>query len=276
MGRIGEKFKALKERRERALIMFVSAGDPDPARTRDIILALEQAGADVVELGVPFSDATADGPVIQASSTRALRAGTSLEKTIAIVSEVRRASEIPIVLFGYYNPIHAYGPAKFAKDSASAGVDGVLVVDLPFEESRELRQFTDPAGLDFIPLVAPTTGAKRARKILHDGCGFLYFISVTGVTGTAKGSPLEIERDIEQLRKISGLPVAVGFGITTPAEAAEIAQHADGIVVGSALVRLIHQHRGNGNLEAAVRSFVADLKRALGSGEPTKPSEERR
>jgi tryptophan synthase alpha chain len=249
MGRIGEKFKTLKERRERALITFVSAGDPDTARTRDIILALEQAGADVVELGVPFSDATADGPVIQASSTRALRAGTSLEKTIAIVSEVRRTSEIPLVLFGYYNPIHAYGPAKFAKDSASAGADGVLV-----------------AGLDFIPLVAPTTGAERARRILHDGCGFLYFISVTGVTGTAKGSPLEIKRDIEQLRKISGLPVAVGFGITTPAEAAEIAQHADGIVVGSALVRLIHQHRENGNLEAVVTSFVGDLKRALGSG----------
>ncbi len=263
MGRIGEKFKALKEGGEKALITFVSAGDPDPAKTRDIILALEQAGADIVELGVPFSDATADGPVIQASSTRALRAGTSLEKVIDMVSQVRRTSEIPIVLFGYYNPIHAYGPAGFAGDSASAGVDGVLVVDLPFEESSELRQFTDPAGIDFIPLIAPTTGPERARRILRDGCGFLYFISVTGVTGTAKGSAKEIESDINELRKISSLPVAVGFGITTPDEAAEIGPHADGIVVGSALVRLIHQYRQSSRLVAEVTSYVGDLKKAL-------------
>jgi tryptophan synthase alpha chain len=263
MGRIEAKFEALKEKREKALIPFVSGGDPDPARTAEIILTLEHAGADIVELGVPFSDATADGPVIQASSTRALRAGASLEKILAMVSEVRRTSEIPIVLFGYYNPIHAIGPERFAKEAASAGVDGVLVVDLPFEESSELRQFTDSAGIDFIPLIAPTTGPERARRILRDGCGFLYFISVTGVTGTAKGSACEIESNIKRLRKISRLPVAVGFGITTPAQAAEIGPHADGIVVGSELVRLIHQHRESGAMEAAVTSFVGDLKRAL-------------
>ncbi|RJR40716.1 MAG: tryptophan synthase subunit alpha [Desulfobacteraceae bacterium] len=263
MGRIGEKFKELGERREKALITFVSAGDPDPGKTEEIVLALEHAGADIVELGVPFSDATADGPAIQASSARALRAGTSLRSVLATVKEVRKRSEIPIVLFGYYNPIHAYGPTRFARDSALAGVDGVLVVDLPFEESRELRRFTDSEGIDFIPLVAPTTGVERAGKVLRDGRGFVYFISVTGITGTAKGSAREIESRVRELRGVSRLPVAVGFGITNPADAAEIAPHADGIVVGSALVRLIHENRENGRLGAAITTFVGDLKKAL-------------
>jgi len=261
--RIGEKFRELMERNEKALITFVSAGDPDPAKTKEIVLTLERAGADIVELGVPFSDATADGPAIQASSARALSAGTSLRKVLATVAEVRQTSEIPIVLFGYYNPIHAYGPSGFAEDCALAGVDGVLVVDLPFEESNELRRYTDPAGIDFIPLVAPTTGIERAGKVLRDGRGFVYFISVTGVTGTAKGSALVIESNISELRKVSSLPIAVGFGITNPSEVAEIAVHADGVVVGSALVRLIHENRGNGRLRAAITSFVGDLKKAL-------------
>lgn len=263
MGRLEGRFSVLKRKGEKALIAYVTAGDPDLPKSREVILALVRGGVDILELGIPFSDPTADGPVIQAASRRALMKGTCLESIFSLVSEVRSASEIPIVLFGYYNPIHAYGQARFAEDAASVGVDGLLVVDLPYEESRELRQFTEPAGIEYITLIAPTTGEERARKIVRSAAGFLYYISVTGVTGTTKPAIREIEKHVARLKRLSRLPVVVGFGITTAAEAAEIALCADGIVVGSAFVALIDRHRESSNLAALVEAFAAELKRAL-------------
>jgi tryptophan synthase alpha chain len=176
MGRIEERFTALKNANRKAFVAYLTAGDPEIETTAKLIPALEAAGVDVVEIGVPFSDPTADGPVIQAASQRALKRGATLAKILAMISELRRTSEIPIVLFGYYNPILSYGPEKFAADAAASGVDGILVVDLPPEEADELRRFTDPAGLAFITLIAPTTDPARARKILRGATGFVYYI----------------------------------------------------------------------------------------------------
>ncbi|MFA5286601.1 MAG: tryptophan synthase subunit alpha, partial [Smithellaceae bacterium] len=185
MGRLGEKFASLRAGNEKALIVYLTAGDPSLDVTKELILGLERAGVDIIEIGVPFSDPTADGPVIQAASQRALKTGTTLEGVLKIVAEIRKMSQIPIVLFGYFNPIFAYGAEMFARNAQKAGADGILVVDLPPEEAGELRIHTDAAGLDFISLVAPTTGRDRLKKILKGAAGFLYYISITGVTGTA-------------------------------------------------------------------------------------------
>src|SRR5664280_349699 len=185
MGRIGDKFEFLRGRKEKALIIYLTAGDPSLTATKELILGLENAGMDILEIGVPFSDPTADGPVIQAASQRSLKAGTTLQGVLDLVADVRRTSPIPIVLFGYYNPIFAYGVQKFAGAARRAGVDGVLVVDLPPEEAQELRIYTDAVGIDFISLIAPTTGSERLTKIAADATGFLYYISITGITGTA-------------------------------------------------------------------------------------------
>jgi tryptophan synthase alpha chain len=180
-----------------------------------------------------------------------------------MIAELRRFSGIPIVLFGYYNPILSYGPEKFAADAAAAGVDGILVVDLPHEEADELRRYTDPAGLAYITLIAPTTDLRRARKILRGATGFVYYISVTGVTGTAVPRSDDVRRDVERLKGITALPVAVGFGISTAGQAAAIASLADGVVIGSALVRLIGEMGQSGDLEAAVISFAEEIRRAI-------------
>ena len=185
MGRIEKKFESLRVKNEKALIVYLTAGDPSLEITKKLIWGLEKAGVDILEIGVPFSDPTADGPVIQAASQRALKAGTTLEGILKMVAEVRKVSEIPIVLFGYFNPIFAYGVKKFAHAAHKAGVDGVLVVDLPYEEAKELRIHTDAAGIDFISLIAPTTGTERLNKIAAKASGFLYYISITGITGTA-------------------------------------------------------------------------------------------
>ncbi|MCX5821930.1 MAG: tryptophan synthase subunit alpha [Deltaproteobacteria bacterium] len=263
MGRIEERFTALKKEGRKAFVAYLTAGDPDLEATEKLIPALEAAGVDIVEIGVPFSDPTADGPVIQAASQRALKRGATLEKILAMISELRRTSGIPIVLFGYYNPILSYGPERFAADAAASGVDGILVVDLPPEEADELRRFTDPAGLAFITLIAPTTDPKRARKILRRATGFVYYISVTGVTGTAVPRPDDVRRDVKRLKEMTALPVVVGFGISTPAQAATIAPLADGVVVGSALVRLIGDKGGSGDLIPAAASFAAEIRQAI-------------
>jgi tryptophan synthase alpha chain len=265
MGRIEEKFKVLKERGEKALVIYLTAGYPSLNATREMIGALDKAGVDIVELGVPFSDPTADGPIIQAASQKALKAGTTLEAVLDLVSEVRKTSEIPIVLFGYYNPIFAYGNEKFSKKAAEVGIDGILIVDLPFEEARELRCFTDPKGIDFISLVAPTTGEERIRQITNAATGFLYYVSITGVTGTLKPVIEDIRRGVDQIRKVSSLPVAIGFGISTPAQAGEIAPLGDGIVVGSALMKVIEEGQKKGALIDSISSFVKDLKKAMDS-----------
>jgi tryptophan synthase alpha chain len=263
MGRIEEKFAALKKADRKAFVAYLTAGDPEIETTAKLIPALEAAGVDIVEIGVPFSDPTADGPAIPAASQRALKRGATLAKILAMIAGLRRTSSIPIVLFGYYNPILSYGPERFAADAAASGVDGILVVDLPPEEAGELRRFTDPAGLAFITLIAPTTDPSRARKILRGATGFVYYISITGVTGTAVPRPDEVRRDVERLREMTALPLAVGFGISTPDQAAEIAPLADGIVVGSALVHLIGEKGADGNLIAAAASYAAAIRRAI-------------
>ncbi|PKN60774.1 MAG: tryptophan synthase subunit alpha [Deltaproteobacteria bacterium HGW-Deltaproteobacteria-11] len=266
MGRIGKTFQELKQKNEKALVVYLTAGDPDLPTTEALIPALASAGVDIVEIGVPFSDPTADGPVIQAASLRAIKSGATLAKIIEMIERVRQVSDIPIVLFGYYNPIFIFGCEAFALKAKAAGVDGVLIVDLPPEEAAELRRHTDRAGIDFISLIAPTTPDGRIRQITKKAQGFLYYISVTGVTGTAKPDVEDIRRDVARIRKACDLPVAVGFGISTPDQAAEIAPHADGIVVGSAIVKMIEENTGSNDLIERVSTFAAAIKKALPGG----------
>ena len=266
MGRIGNKFQELKRKNEKALVIYLTAGDPDMPTTEALIPALASAGVDILEIGVPFSDPTADGPVIQAASLRAIKSGATLAKILEMIQRIRQISDIPIVLFGYYNPIFIFGCEAFALRAKAAGVDGILIVDLPPEEADELRRYTDRAGIDFISLIAPTTDDARIRRITDKAKGFLYYISVTGVTGTAKPNIEDIKRDVARIRKDCDLPVAVGFGISTPDQAAEIAPHADGIVIGSAIVKLIAENAGSNDLIPRVSSFAGAIKKALSGG----------
>ena len=263
MERIKKKFASLRANDEKALIIYLTAGDPSLVITKKLIFALEKAGVDILEIGVPFSDPTADGPVIQAASQRALKAGTTLEGVLKMVAEVRKVSEIPIVLFGYFNPIFAYGVKKFAQTARLAGVDGVLVVDLPYEEAKELRIYTDAVGIDFISLIAPTTGKERLKKIAANASGFLYYISITGITGTAAPKIENIKNEVGKIRKITNLPVAVGFGISKPQQAREIGRFADGVVVGSAVVRLIDENKNNNDLLKIVSDYIINIKKEL-------------
>ncbi len=266
MGRIGKKFQELKQKNEKALVVYLTAGDPDLPTTEALIPALTAAGVDILEIGVPFSDPTADGPVIQAASLRAIKSGATLAVILNMIARIREVSDIPIVLFGYYNPIFIFGCEAFALRAKAAGVDGILVVDLPPEEAAELRRHTDRAGIDFISLIAPTTPDERIRRITQEGEGFLYYISVTGVTGTAKPNVEDIQRDVARIRKACDLPVAVGFGISTPDQAAEIAPHADGIVIGSAIVKMIEENVGRADLILRVSSFAGAIKKAMSGG----------
>lgn len=263
MGRIGDKFESLREKNEKALIVYLTAGDPSMEATKRLILGMEDAGVDILEIGVPFSDPTADGPVIQAASQRALKAGTTLKGVLELVANIRRTSQIPIVLFGYFNPIFAYGVEKFAKAAREAGVDGVLVVDLPPEEAGELRVYSDDAGLDFISLIAPTSGQDRMKTILKTATGFLYYISITGVTGTAAPKIENIAREVGKIRKLTQMPIAVGFGISNANQAQEIGAVADGIVIGSAVVKLIDENRNNSELISIVSDYTREIKEAL-------------
>lgn len=263
MSRIENKFSELRKKGDKALIVYITAGDPSIEVTEELIPALAVAGVDIFEIGVPFSDPTADGPVIQAAAQRALKNGATLKKVLDMIKRVRQRSEIPIVLFGYYNPIFSYGRDKFAESAKDAGVDGVLVVDLPPEEAGELRQHTDPVGIDFISLIAPTTDDERVKKITAGARGFIYYISVTGVTGTKKPVVGDIEKDVVRIRRFSSLPVAVGFGISTARQAAEIAPLADGVVVGSAFVRLIEENSGRKDLVSLVAQYAGEIKKSL-------------
>jgi len=262
MGRIKGKFDSLRDRGKKALMVYLTAGDPNLEHTKEIILALDATGADVVEVGVPFSDPTADGPIIHAASQRALQNGVTLSDILDMIESLRKVSEIPIVLFGYYNPIFTYGNEQFAKRAKEVGVDGILVVVLPLEESTELRQYTDRSGIDFISLIAATTSTDRIRRISTDATGFLYYISITGVTGTARPQVADIKRDAERIRKITALPLAVDFGISTPQQAREIAPYVDGIVIGSAFVRLIEENRDRADMIRIVSDYVKKIKRS--------------
>lgn len=264
MSRIGKIFADAKARGEAALIPFITAGDPDLATTLKIMRALERSGADCIELGIPFSDPTADGPTIQRASERALKNGPiSLPAIFRLVREFRAGSAVPVVLFGYFNPIFRFGVKAFARRAAAAGADGVLCVDLPPEESGELQCWTDAAGLDLIFLLSPTSGAERLRLVARKGRGFIYYVSVTGVTGARRSLENGLRAQVERVRKVSALPVGVGFGISTPKQAAWIAGFADAAVVGSALVERIEKAKGGNAKAREAGAFIGQLKTAI-------------
>ena len=262
-GRIEKKFADLRARGEAALIPFIVAGDPNLEATRALVLELEARGADLIELGVPFSDPMADGPANQRALARGLASGASLAAILAMVSELRRESQIPIVLFGYYNPILHYGCERLCADAARAGVDGLLVVDLPPEEAAELAHPARAHGLDIIYLLAPTTPIERVRTIAHAGSGFLYYVAVTGVTGTRTSLAAGLETRVRALRAVTDLPVGVGFGISTATQAGEVAGYADAVVVGSALSLIIEREGAGPGLAAAVGEVVSAMKNAM-------------
>jgi tryptophan synthase alpha chain len=262
MSRIADTFATLRARGEAGLVPFFTAGDPDVAVTRELVRAAVAEGADVIELGVPFSDPMADGPVLQRSAARAIAAGTTLHRVLALIAELRADVSVPIVLFGYYNPIFRYGVEALARDAAAAGADGVLCVDLPFEEAGPLRAAADASGLDLIALLAPTTPTARVRTIARHASGFLYFVSVLGVTGARGDLPPELPDMVARVRAITPLPVGVGFGVSCPEQAAWLARFADAVIVGSAIARLVEEG-GAAGAPARVATFVGDLRRAM-------------
>ncbi|HVO24700.1 MAG TPA: tryptophan synthase subunit alpha [Candidatus Margulisiibacteriota bacterium] len=263
MNRIDQTFAALRTQRAAALIPFLTAGDPDLDTTRELMRIAADSGADLLELGVPFSDPTADGPVLQHAAEIGLRAGASLPRVLEVVADFRRESELPVILYGYYNPIFHYGPERFAADARRAGVDGVLVVDLPPEEAGELLEWTRPAGVHMIFLLAPTSGPNRMRTVLRCARGFVYYVSVTGVTGVRPVPVESVRPAVERLRRATQLPIGVGFGISTPEQAAAIAEFADAAVVGSAIMRIVDAQRGSANLVGEVGAFIRRLKGAM-------------
>ena len=263
--RIHERFMALRAEGRAGLVTFVTAGDPDFETSSEILAGLPQAGADLIEIGMPFSDPMADGPAIQASSLRALGAGQTMAKTLDLVRRFRAVdATTPLVLMGYYNPIYRYGNLTFLDDAKSAGVDGLIIVDLPPEEDSELCLPARDAGLHFIRLATPTTDEARLAKVLTNSSGFIYYVSITGITGTRSARPGDVGERIAALRVATELPIAVGFGIKTPDQAAAIARIADAAVVGSALVERIGdgldaERRPGANLVAETLSLVKQL-----------------
>jgi tryptophan synthase alpha chain len=266
--RIDRRFAALKQRGRTALVTFTMAGDPDYGLSLAILNALPEAGADVIELGMPFTDPMADGPAIQASGLRALKAGQNMKRTLALVREFRRGDEAtPIVLMGYYNPIYIHGVEKFLADAKDAGVDGLIVVDLPPEEDEELCLPALKSGFNFIRLATPTTDDTRLPAVLKNTSGFVYYVSITGITGAAAPDTGKVAAAVARIKRHTRLPVCVGFGVRTPEQASAIARGADGVVVGSALVEAVRTSLGpDGKATAATVRSVADLVRALADG----------
>ncbi|MGH8013110.1 MAG: tryptophan synthase subunit alpha [Candidatus Binataceae bacterium] len=262
-GRIADKFRELRERDEAALIPYVVAGDPDLDHTRELIIEFESRGADLIELGVPFSDPMADGPANQRASARGLASGASLPAILSMVGELRSRTRIPLILFGYFNPVFHYGCERLCADAARAGIDGLLVVDLPPEESAELAVPAHEAGLDLIYLLAPTTPLERSRHIAQAASGFLYYVSILGVTGARARLAADLEEKLRELRTITSLPIGVGFGISTPDQAREVAAMADAVAVGSALSQLLEANAGSSAMVSIAGEFVAALKAAM-------------
>ncbi|EGP09323.1 tryptophan synthase subunit alpha [Afipia clevelandensis] len=266
--RIDTRFAELKQEGRAAFVTFVMCGDPDLATSLEIIKALPQAGADIIELGMPFTDPMADGPAVQAAGLRALKAGTTLKKTLQVVRDFRAGDNAtPIVLMGYYNPIYIYGVDKFLADAKAAGVDGLIIVDLPPEEDTELCIPAMRAGLNFIRLATPTTDDKRLPAVLANTSGFVYYVSITGITGSASADTAQVAEAVARIKRHTGLPVCVGFGIRTPEAARGIAQAANGAVVGSALIDVLRASLDSeGRATAKTVPAVADLASALAQG----------
>ncbi len=259
--RLDSCFAQLTAEGRAGLVCFITAGDPDTAISLEILKKLPAAGADIIELGMPFSDPMADGPAIQAASVRALAHGMSLRKTLEIVREFRRDNQqTPIVLMGYYNPIYAFGVDAFLAIAKEVGVDGLIIVDLPPEEDAELCLPCQTAGISFVRLATPTTDAARLPTVLNHASGFLYYVSIAGITGTGTATTATVEQAVKRLKKESSLPVAVGFGIKTPDHAAAIAQFADAVVVGSVLVEQVAAAVAGGNPAQAVTTVIDQVK----------------
>jgi tryptophan synthase alpha chain len=257
--RITDAFTRLRSEGRRGFIPFITAGDPDLETTRALIVELARSGATAVELGVPFSDPVADGPTIQRSSERALRRGVSVSDVLAVIREARRETDVPVVLFGYFNPLLQFGVERLADESASAGADGILVTDLVPEESADFNSALARRGLDQIFLVAPTTSDARLRSIAERASGFIYAVSRAGVTGARTDLSAEAARLVARVREVSSLPVAVGFGVSTPEHVSEVWTYADAAVVGSALVAEIEKHEGRADLVSSVGAFARAL-----------------
>lgn len=262
MNRLEHCFARLKNEGNKALVTFITAGDPDLAGTEEMMAVLQESGADIIELGMPFSDPMADGPTIQLSSERALASGTTLSALLASVARARTVVTIPIVLMGYLNPIHAYGYERFAYDAVSAGVDAVLIVDMPPEESGEFLPLAHAAGLNVIFLLTPTSDGQRVETVAKLGAGFIYYVTVTGVTGARQEVSHDLAQELERVRNSITMPIVAGFGISTPEQAAEVARLADGVVVGSAIVKLFQEYSGE-KLRQELSDFVSRLKQAI-------------
>ena len=260
MTRIEKRFEKLKSENRKAFIPYITAGDPSRDSTRDLILALEKAGADIIELGVPFSDPIADGPVIQRATERALLQHMTLRKVLHLAKEIRQTSEIPLVLFSYYNPMLRYGLESLARDAADAGIDGVLATDLTVEESADYKAAMKTANLNTIFLAAPTSSPERLKKVAQASDGFLYAVSRTGVTGETQELSQELRGFLQELRRYTPIPIAVGFGISTPEHVKAVWQEADAAIVGSAIVREIEKNIGHADLVERVATFTKWLR----------------
>jgi len=266
--KLDRTFAQLRQRGEKALIAYVMAGDPSLQDTEQLVVELGQAGADIIELGVPFSDPIADGPVIQQAAERALRSGTSLRTILPMVTRLRARTQIPLVLMVYYNNIHAFGPERFCHEAAQAGIDGLIIPDMPPDEASPLKGPAAAAGLQLVFLLAPTSTAERRTFVARQSQGFIYYVSLTGITGAKLLSVADVSKNVEKIRKVTHVPVAVGFGVATPEDAANVAAIADGVIVGSAIVKQIAAHRAKPEMVKHVAEFVRSLKNAMRAAQP--------
>lgn len=263
MSRIDEKFKELRREGKKGFIAYLCAGDPEMETTYTLSRELGKRGIDILELGVPFSDPIADGPTIQKASERALRWGTSLPDILALVKRLREEVSFPIVLLSYYNPIYRYGIERFVNDSREAGVDGVIVPDLPLEEGEALKTASQQKGLDMIFLLSPTSSRERIRLISRSSSGFIYYVSLTGITGARTNLAKGIRDKIAEIRAITNKPVAIGFGVSTPAQARQAAEWVDAVIVGSAIIDVVERHLNQPDLISAVGDFTNHLINAI-------------
>jgi tryptophan synthase alpha chain len=266
--KLDRTFAQLRQNGEKALIAYVMAGDPSLALTEQLVVELEQAGADIIELGVPFSDPIADGPVIQQAAERALRSGTSLRAILSMITGLRKKTQIPLVLMAYYNNIHAFGAERFCHEAAQAGVDGLILPDMPPDEAGPLKEPAKAAGLPLIFLLAPTSTPERRTFVARQSQGFVYYVSLTGITGAKLANLDDVAKNVEKIRKVTHVPVAVGFGVATPEDAAKVAAIADGVIVGSAIVKQIAAYQQKPDMVKHVAAFVRSLKTAMKAVQP--------
>jgi len=263
ISRLDRTFAQLRQKGEKALIAYVMAGDPSLQATEQLVVELEHAGADIIELGVPFSDPIADGPVIQRAAERALRSGTSLRAILSMVASLRAKTQIPLVLMAYYNNIHAFGPERFCHEAVQAGIDGLILPDMPPDEAGLLKGPAAAAGLPLIFLLAPTSTPERRTFVARQSQGFVYYVSLTGITGAKLVNLADVGKNVEKIRKVTDVPIAVGFGVATPEDAAKVAAIADGVIVGSAIVKQIAANQQKPEMVKKVAEFVRSLKTAV-------------